>query len=276
VTRRVIFTADDFGLDVAVNEAVEIAHRDGVLTSASLMVAEAAAADAVTRARALPTLRVGLHLTLVEGRPVLPASEIPVLVGPDGRFRDGMAAAGVRFCFLPHVRRQLAREIAAQFAAFVATGLRLDHADAHKHFHLHPTVAGLMIGIGRRYGLRAVRLPYEPAGPLALVEGPAKRRAGVGAAALRLWTRPLSWRLRRAGMRGNDQVFGLAWSGAMTEARVAGLLGHLPDGTSEIYFHPATRRTPALERAMPEYRHVEEFQALLSPRVRAAFATVAS
>ena len=154
-----IITADDFGLHPSVNHAVERAHREGVLAAASLMVGAPAAHDAIARARACPDLRVGLHLVLADGAPVLPPRAIPDLVDAGGRFGNRMVRDGVRFFALPRVRRQLALEIHAQFEAFAASGLALDHVNAHKHFHLHPTVLGLIIDIGRRHGLRAVRLP---------------------------------------------------------------------------------------------------------------------
>jgi hopanoid biosynthesis associated protein HpnK len=249
-----------------VNEAVEAGHRDGLLSTTSLMVGEAAADDAVARARRLPDLRVGLHVVLAEGTPVSPPDSIPDLVDEAGRFPTDMVRAGFRFFFLPHVRRQLEGEIRAQFAAFARTGLSLDHANTHKHFHLHPTVAQLIMRIGREYGLRAVRLPSEPAGPLAA----AGTSSGFGAVALRLWTAQLRRQLRRAGLVTNDQIFGLAWSGAMTEERLLRLIPHLPEGVSEIYFHPARELTPLLARTMPTYQHAEELRALLSPKVRDA------
>ena len=262
--RRLIVTADDFGRDIAINEAVEAACRDGILSSASLMVAAPAAADAVARARRLPGLRVGLHLVLIDGSPVLPHEEISGLVGPDGRFADNQIRAGLRYFFAPGVRRLLAAEIGAQFEAFRATGLALDHVNAHQHMHLHPTVARLVVEIGRSYGMRAVRLPAEPVAVL--------RRAFPGGhhrtPAYRPVIAALRRRLRRAGLAVNDHVFGIAWSGAMVEERVLGLLPHLPPGVSELYFHPATRQTPALAAAMPGYRHTEELAALLSPDVR--------
>src|SRR5260370_16678223 len=164
--RRLIITADDFGRDVAINEAVEAASRDGILSGASLMVAAPAAADAVARAHRLPELRVGLHLVLTDGSPVLPPDEIRGLVGADGRFDDSQIRAGLRYFFRPGVRRLLAAEIRAQFEAFRATGLALDHVDAHQHMHLHPTIARLIVEIGRSYGMHAVRLPAEPAAVL--------------------------------------------------------------------------------------------------------------
>jgi hopanoid biosynthesis associated protein HpnK len=264
--RRLIVCADDFGRTVDINRAVEDGHRSGILTCASLMVGAPAVDDAVRRARALPGLKVGLHVVLVDGRPVSPPETVPALVGADGSFSSAQVRAGFDFFFRPGVRRQLAREIRAQFDTFRATGLELDHANAHKHMHLHPTVARLIVEIGRDFGLTAVRLPYEPAAPLGAVDGAGA--AGLGARALRLWTATLRRRLRRAGLRTNDQLFGLAWTGAVTEPRVLGLLEHLPAGVSELYCHPAVAADPALAAEMPGYRPVEEFAALTSPAVR--------
>ena len=148
--KRLILTADDFGAAVQVNEAVETAHTEGVLTAASLMVGGGALADAVSRARRLPRLRTGLHVVLVEGGPVLPSSELPDLVGRDGLFRRDMVACAVDIFFRPAARRQLLVEVAAQFEAYAATGLALDHVNTHKHFHLHPTIVGAILRVGRR------------------------------------------------------------------------------------------------------------------------------
>src|SRR4051794_31851478 len=125
--RNVVVTADDFGLSTAVNEAVERAHCEGILGAASLMVAAEAAGDAVARARRLPRLRVGLHLVLVDGAPALPTHEIPHLLDAAGALPRDLARAGVKWFFSPPARAELRREIRAQFEAFAATGLKLDH-----------------------------------------------------------------------------------------------------------------------------------------------------
>ncbi len=161
--REVIFSADDFGLTDSVNEAVEQANRVGRLTQASLMVAAPAAADAVRRANALPKLNVGLHLVLVDGDSLLGHDRLPTITGPDGRFSTDQARLGVLYFFSHKARRELRAEIEAQFAAFAATGLTLHHADAHKHMHLHPTVARMMIEAGRKYGLKRLRIPGRAA-----------------------------------------------------------------------------------------------------------------
>ena len=228
------------------------------------MVGAPAAADAVARARRLGELRVGLHIVLIDGAPVSPPNQLGSVVRRDGRFDDDPLRAGLRFFFRPGARRWLAAEIRAQFEAFRATRLALDHVNAHKHMHLHPTVARLIVEIGRDYGMRTMRLPAEPRAPLRRAfpdERLPSSPPGFAVAALR-------WRLCRAGIACNDHVFGIAWSGAMTEDRILALLPHLPEGVSEVYFHPAAETTPALREAMPGYRPTEELAALVSRRVR--------
>jgi hopanoid biosynthesis associated protein HpnK len=229
------------------------------------MVGAAAADDAIARARRLPRLRVGLHLVLVEGRPVLPPQRLPDLVDASGRFRSDMVRLGFDIFARPAVRRQVAAEIEAQFEAYRATGLALDHVNAHKHFHLHPTIAGQVIAIGARYGLRGLRVPIEPAGVLAGIE-PSARWWPVDPATT--WAALLGRRARRAGLRSPDAVFGLAWSGAMTEPRFCGLLHHLSEGCTEIYMHPAT--SDRFEGHAPGYRYADELAALIAPASIAA------
>ncbi len=262
----VVLTADDFGLSEAVNEGIERAHRDGVLDAASLMVAGPAAADAVRRARAMPSLRVGLHVVAVEGPAILPPEEIPALVGADGWFSSNQAGYGVRYAFSPRARAQLAREVSAQFAAFAATGLPMAHVDSHKHMHMSPTLAGLLVRHARAYGVRRIRIPAESPRVMAA----AGTTLTPGGHAMFAWSHILRARLRAAGMNSTAHCFGIAWSGGMTEARLLRLIATLPEGESEIYFHPAAGRDALLDRLMPGYDHEGELAALLSPRVRAA------
>lgn len=263
--KGLIVTADDFGAAVEVNEAVERAHRDGILTAASLMVSAPAAQDAVARARRMPSLRIGLHLVLAEGRPTLPPATIPDLVDASGNFRTDMARAGAAMFFRPRVRRQLAEEIAAQFEAFDATGLKLDHVNAHKHFHLHPTIASLILSIGARHGLKGARVPREPRAALDAVE---PGTTGLADSALAPFSALLTARFRAANLTVPDQVFGLKWSGTMTRDRVAGILANLPEGLSEIYLHPAT--AGGFQGSAPGYRYRDELEALLDSTVAAA------
>lgn len=263
--RRVIFTADDFGLSEGVNEAVERAHREGVLTTASLMVAGPAAADAVRRAKTMPDLRVGLHLVVIEGASVRP-SAVRGLVDAAGDFPNDQFGLSVDYFFRPKKRRQLQSEIRSQFSAFAKTGLRLDHANAHKHMQMHPTVGKMLLQVGKTFKLPAIRIPYEPTGPL----GRSGTFVGVGGRLLNMWSTILRDDARRAGIQVNDSAFGIAWSGHMTMNRLLRLIPNLPSGLTEVYFHPATWRDARLTGAMPDYEHEAELAALLSPDIRAA------
>lgn len=263
--KRLIVTGDDFGLSAPVNEAIEAAHRQGILTATCLMVAGPAVDDAVARGRQRPGLGVGLHVVVVRGRAVLPPGTIPDLVDVDGRFDSNLVRAGFRYFFLPRVRRQLAAEIRAQFEAFRRTGFGLDHVNAHNHMHVHPTVLGLIVKIGREYDLKAVRVPFE-------------RWAGggfagwIGWAFLAFWIVLMKGRLRRAGLRYNDHAFGLGDCGRMDRDHLVALLAGLPEGVSEVFSHPATRRWDGIEPEAADFRFEDEFKALVDPAVRAAAA----
>jgi hopanoid biosynthesis associated protein HpnK len=241
---------------------VERAARDGALTCASLMISERAAADAVARARSLPDLGVGLHVVVADAKPMTPPEQIPDLVDSSGALRKDLFAASVAIFARPSVRRQLAREIEAQFAAFAATGLTLDHVNVHKHLHMHPTTAGLIFAIGRRYGMRALRVPREPTAE------------GIPARLMRWWAGKLAARARRDGLFVNDHLLGLAATGQMTEERTLALIADLRPGVTELYFHPATSRPPELAGPMPEYRHMDELAALLSPALKERLAAM--
>jgi hopanoid biosynthesis associated protein HpnK len=267
-----IVTADDFGLHESVNQAVEQASRAGILNAASLMVTAHATRDAVRRARQLPNLCVGLHVVLADGWSTLDAQLIPEIADPTGRMHGDMFQRGVRFFFKPAARRQLEAEIRAQFAAFARTGLTLDHVNVHKHFHLHPTILGILLEVGRDYGMPAMRVPDEPFWFAARSGGVLP---GVAQALLSPWIAQMKHRLHRARIFHNDRIFGMAGSGAMDEAGLLAILARLPPGVSEIYLHPATQSGSAIAPSMSHYRHAEELDALSSPRVRAALNAVA-
>jgi len=266
---RLIVTADDFGLARPVNEAVELAHRSGILTSASLMVSAPCCDDALERARRLPTLAVGLHLVLADGRPVSDPAEIPDLVGRDGRFPSSPVAAGVAMYCGRAARRQLEREVRAQIERFLDTGLSLDHIDGHHHIQTHPTVFATLLKLAREYGVRAIRLPREPA--------VASWRAMHDRAVARLWSgvayRGLlhgqERRLRRAGIVCNDWMFGQNDAGRMTAPRLKAIIRHMPPGIAEFCLHMATQSWCGPEAWPADYACVAEYEAMTDPSIAA-------
>jgi hopanoid biosynthesis associated protein HpnK len=269
-----VVTADDFGATPGVNVAVARAHRDGILTSASLMVRGDAASAAVRAAREAPALGVGLHLVLAQGVPAAPASEIPSLVTRGGRFPEQPVLAGFRHAWAWCRRRgraELAREVEAQLAAFAATGLPLAHVDGHLNMHLHPMVLPTLVALAPRYGIRAMRLTHDDLG-FALAHdarhGLRKRSESVIFRALAAYAAP---RLAAAGIRAPAQVFGLHATGHVDEGYLLALIPRLQPGVSELYCHPAAGDSVA---GRAGYDHAGELAALTSPRVRAALSAV--
>ena len=254
--RRLIVNADDFGRSAAINEAVIRAHREGILTTASLMVNEPGFKEAVLLARENPKLGVGLHLTLLCGRAALSPDQIPGLVNARGEFTNSPAGAGFRYFFQRRLREQLKAEIEGQFTKFRATGLKLDHVNGHLHLHLHPVVFGILMQGNGQFGIERMRLTFDPfrlnlrlsSGYLgyrithALIFHTLSRRA-----------RPV---LTARGILHTRMVFGLLQNARVDQAYVTALLPNLPWGDSELYSHPS----------LDEFKN--EFDALISPRVR--------
>lgn len=269
MTRRLIVTADDFGMSVEVNEAVEVAHRAGVLTCASLVTAGAAAEDAIRRAKRMPTLGVGLHLALF-GAPAQLRGEPGSRIARDGvNLGDSPATTGAAIVLSPRARAAARREIAAQFEAWRHTGLPLSHLDGHWHCHQHPAVLAMALELGKPHGLRAVRIPYENFMLSLRVAGGSARFKRL-AEAIGHYPLALTMRhqLRRAGMRTNDWFFGKNDEGKMTAALLARLAEKLPSGVTEVDLHPATRRWPTLHAPPADWDPVGELHALTDPALR--------
>jgi hopanoid biosynthesis associated protein HpnK len=267
--RRVIITGDDFGMSVEVNEAVEEAHRRGVLTCASLVVTGDAVDDAIARARRMPELGVGLHVALLHAPAALSKDQIAGLMDENGRgFGRQVWKTGSKIALFPNVRRQALAEIRAQFELFRKTGLALDHVDGHKHFHQHPWLLGALIALAPEYGIRAVRLPREPA----FRSWHAAGQIGLGR---RLVDVAAHWpllclmrhMLRSAGIASNDWFFGKHDGGAVGRSWLLRLLEHLPAGVSEIGLHPASRSWPPPYGPPAHWRVTEELAALVDPEV---------
>ena len=254
--RRLIVNADDFGRSPGINSAVIRAHREGILTSASLMVNEPGFEAAVALARENPLLGVGLHLTLLCGHSALSRERVPGLVNEKQEFTDNAAGAGFRYFFQASLREELRQEIHAQFQKFRATGLPLDHVNGHLHLHLHPTVFGILMEDAAQLGIERLRLTFDPFWLNArLASGHWSYRVlhAVIHHSLAARARPV---LHRHNIRHTRVVFGLLQNARVDEAFVTRLVPHLPPGDSELYSHPS----------LDEFNH--EFEALISPRVR--------
>jgi len=264
--RRLIINGDDFGVSREVNEAVILAHRRGILTSASLMVSGQACEHAVALAKENPRLAVGLHVTCADGHAVMRPSEIPHIVGKNGTFPSSPARAGLRYFFCRSARRDLYNEIAAQFEKFSQTGLNFSHVDSHCHLHVHPVVLDAIVEISERRCIRRVRVPADNFFSALPFLGSPVSAAGT-ALVFKLLTARMKRILRRRGFIFPQRVYGNLLTGNMSIEYVLSLLDSLPHGTSEIYFHPALPCSPSTCDAR-KVRQFREFSILIDPYVR--------
>jgi hopanoid biosynthesis associated protein HpnK len=254
--RRLIVNADDFGRSASINEAVIRAHREGILTTASLMVNEPHAESAIALARQNPRLGVGLHLVLVHGKSALDERHIPHLINRRGEFSNSAPVAGARYFFSRECRAEIRLEIAAQFEKFHATGFALDHVNGHLHLHLHPFVLQVLLENAARWRIQRMRLTADPFVLNArLARGRWPYRVSH-AVIFGLLSRRAAPRLRRENIRSASAVFGLLQNGLVNRAYVERLLPRLPEGDSELYSHPS----------LSQFKH--EFDALTDPATR--------
>jgi len=266
-----VINADDFGLDPAVNAAIIQAHTTGILTSASLLVTGPHADEAIQLAQRHPALGVGVHLCLVQGRAAKPT----VLSSDDGRLPGGPRELSARISTDPRVLPAVEQELRAQLEQFLSTGLRPTHIDSHMHTHMHPRILPLVIRLAREHRIDWVRAPREEFWRSVRSSGAGRplRSAArwpifavLGGRALR--------RLRSEGIHTTDRAVGVLNPGQLAEPYVGNYLECLPDGLTEMFFHPAMETTPLLAACQSGYQHSGELAALCSPRVKAIINSV--
>jgi predicted glycoside hydrolase/deacetylase ChbG (UPF0249 family) len=230
--KRLIVNADDFGFTHDVNAGIIQAHREGILTATTLMANGDAFEDAVRLAQQTPSLDIGCHLVLVQGRSLSTGKPLPV------DLKNVVLSLAAR-------RIDAYREFRAQIEKIVAAGLNPSHLDSHKHTHLVPSVFMAAVRLAREFNIPYIRIPVPT------------RRFYASTA-------------RRYGVTMTDHLLGFRLTGSLTEQTLASTIQRLPKGTTELFCHPgylgdelaaATTRLKA--------SRVHELEALTSPRIRA-------
>lgn len=269
--RGLVINGDDFGLTPGVNAGIIDAHRDGVLTSASLMATAAAADEAIALARDTPTLGIGCHLTLVDGTPALPPADLPTLTVA-GRFHATWGSF-ITACISRRIAMtEIERELAAQIERLRAAGLTLTHLDSHKHVHLYPPIFRLVVRLAIRFNIPTVRVPYEQPAMALLLRHRQDRAASRQACENVLmapWARQAQRALAHHGLPEAPRFAGRALTGRWSVAAIDDLLRRLPDGVSELMAHPGYPDAAlARERTRLRAARADEVAVLRSPLVR--------
>ncbi len=264
--KRLIVNGDDFGLSGEVNAGILRAHREGILTTASLMVAEPAAEAAARAAHENPKLDVGLHVVVCRGRGVMAPELTGGAVDAAGRFPDNPVAAGMRWFFDRKARAHLRDEIRAQIERHLELVGYLNHIDGHLNFHVHPTIADILVDLAVEHKVPCLRLPLEPVAVTIGLRRDHLARKLVESIIFKTLSRRARRMMRERGLKSTDRLFGLHQSGHLDENYVLSVIDRMGEGTTELYFHPAAD----IGGAPPPAEAQLEVEILSSARVRQA------
>ena len=268
--RRLIVNADDFGLHAAVNRGILAAHTEGIVSSTSLMAGGAALDDAVRIAKQCPQLGVGVHLTFVGARPVLPVAEVSSLLDEAGDFYGSYPLFIKRFLRGKIRLAEVERELAAQIDRVRMAGIQPSHLDSHQHLHVLPGIGGLVLDLARRFSIRAIRIPAEPVAFIGATPATVGRLAGRGG--LTMLANLFRQQAAAAGIRTSDHFYGMLAGGQLTEPAILAILRRLPPGDSELMTHPGFADESLADAFRWDYQWDAERQALTAPAVRALLA----
>jgi hopanoid biosynthesis associated protein HpnK len=264
--KRLIVNADDFGLHEAVNRGIYKSHAEGIVTSTSLMAGGAAFDDAVAIKQRCPKLDVGIHLTLVGGRPVAPVQRIASLVDEQGQFCSSYPVFLARYLRGIIRLADVEQELMAQIEKMKQAGLNPTHLDSHQHLHVVPGISDLVLSLARRFSIRAIRIPAEPFfffGGIFPSMGRVAGRDGLTALAEIFRHRAVA-----AGFLVTGHFFGMLAGGQMKESALSKILESLPDGVSEIMVHPGEKDETLAAKYSWGYHWDDELQALCSAGVK--------
>jgi chitin disaccharide deacetylase len=272
--KQAILNADDFGLTRGINEGIIRAHRDGILTSATLMANGPAFDDAIELAKAHPKLGVGCHLVLSGGTSVAPRETIPSLAGPDGSLPESLAALVVSVTSGNLRTDDIETELRAQIAKIRSAGIEPTHVDTHKHTHCHPRVMNVVARVARACGISKIRNPVEDlrdSWQSTRPDVPGRILDFAASCAVRLVRSQFQSIAKRYGLRWPDHFLGLVVTGRLDPSALAYLIEALSEGSTEIMLHPGVW-DPELEKvgSRLQRQRETEMQALMSPQVSRA------
>jgi hopanoid biosynthesis associated protein HpnK len=266
--------ADDLGWTAGVNRGIAEAHRNGIVTSASLLANGGAFSEAVDLAHAARGLGVGVHLNLNDGPPIAPREAVPSLLNDAGEFEGGPDSLLLKIATRGLSMSEVEIEWDAQISKVRKAGIELTHLDGHKHVHMLPGLFEIALRLAKRHGIAAIRVSHEASSLRAAlstgkVHTAVVLKQGVQARGLKLLARDAREQAERAGVSTSDYFCGIAQTGELTKEGVARLLRNLPEGTTELMCHPgyadaALRKTATRLQASRE----KELEILTDTEIR--------
>jgi len=266
--KKLILNADDFGRHPLINKAVKLAAESGMLRSATVMTTEEYFPEAVDIAKENPRLGVGVHLTLVNSTPLLPAREIPTLVGTDGRFLPDHKALVKRLISGGVNLGEVRRELSAQLEKFARTGLTPTHVDSHQHMHTLPGIIDVVLDLAKNAGIKAVRIPAAPINtPDGLFFG--GLGAFIGRSGLKTLAEVARLKAKRRGLKYPRHFAGLVAGDAVTPEYLAEIAANMPSGSLEVMLHPGTDNNALVAATEWQHDFEAEYRAISDEKIMA-------
>jgi len=266
MSKRLIINADDFGLSEQVNKAVEQAHKQGVLTSTTIMANMPAAAQAVKVAKKIPTLGVGVHLNLTEGEPLSKDQNVKRLLNPEGRFACSPANLSFLSVAGPKNRNAIRTELAAQIQWLIDNGIKPTHLDSHKHIHTFPAIFSIVCELARRFEIKAIRFVFEPAN-LTQLPWPLPGEGGRKRAKLIRIMAGIN-RLQNSALLKTDALLGIAHRGKIDVNFFKSVSLYNTAATAEVMTHPAVDDSLEKNHVRTLHHRRIELDALCSEKTR--------
>jgi hypothetical protein len=274
-----VVNADDLGVSRGATLGIVRAHREGIVTSASLAATTPFYQHAVeTCVRANPGLGIGLHFTLTSGRPVSDARRVPLLIDGNGffrwRFTSLLLASSVRRP--PGLLEQIEIELEAQIQRLLSDGVRPDHINGERHIHLIPAIFERVAAAAERHGIPFVRLGRDI--------GRDRIKSGDSLGLLLRGGFAKSWLLGRLtaldrrrladGLFYAENVASYLYTGRLDRILAPLLESAPPDGILEIMVHPGvpeesrdlTLGNTSLERYLVSEDRRGELEACIAAR----------
>lgn len=261
---QLVVNADDYGMTPAISRGIVRAHREGIVTSTSVLANCDDLAGAGRLLAEAPNLGVGVHVSLVGGAPVCAAAAVPSLVDASGQLH-GSPRSFIKLWMKGAIQQaDVEREIESQIKRVLDAGIRPDHLDTHHHLGFLPPVGQALEAAARRHGISGIRTAVERP-TMAWIAEP---RRGLEAGALA----GLSWFLRRrmGTLRHGPRSWGFVEIGQLDEVRILEIIGRLDPGPHELICHPSDEDDARPAGAEGRYHRVAELRALCSPKVRSA------
>jgi len=256
--RLLIVNADDYGLTRGISLGIIRGHREGIVTSTSVLAVGPAFGSAAAWLDDAPDLGIGAHLCAVgEDPPLLTAAEIPTLVDGRGRFARSWRTLVARLAAKRIDPADLRAEFSAQLSALSDLGRPISHVDTHQHIHMWPDVARVVVELAARSEIGAIRVPRS------------RRRTPVGIGVRRL-ARGLERRSAHADLAMTGTMAGLDEAGTLEAPAIAQVLGALAAdlaSSAEIVVHPGESDDPERERYRWGFAWSAELAALTSRSV---------